>query len=56
MLWRNCYYLWKIARSRNDDAAANSSERTLRTYLNRAEGYMPEVEDFKSHLLRGQER
>jgi len=56
LLWRNCYYLWKIARSRNDDAAANSNERTLRTYLNRAEGYMPEVEDFKSHLLRGQER
>jgi len=53
LLWRNCYYLWKIAVSRKDEAATRANERTLKTYLGRVEEYMPEVDEFKSFLGRG---
>jgi tetratricopeptide (TPR) repeat protein len=53
LLWRNCYYLWRIARQRGDEPAAKANERTLRTYLARVEDYMPEVADFKAHLEKG---
>ena len=55
MLWRNCYYLWRIAQARDDVAGVKSNERTLKTYLNRAEGYMPEVAEFKARIGRGEE-
>jgi tetratricopeptide (TPR) repeat protein len=53
ILFRNCYYLWRIARERNDVAAVKTNERTLRTYVNRVEADMPEAEDFRSHLGGG---
>lgn len=53
LLWRNCYYLWRVARERTDEPAVKANERTLKTYLSRAEDYMPEVEDFKGYLGRG---
>ncbi len=53
VVWRNCYYLWRIARARGDDAGVKSNERTLKIYLSRAEDHMSEVEDFKTYLDRG---
>ena len=53
ILFRNCFYLWQIARTRKDDAAIKVNERTLRTYLSRVEGYMPEAEEFSTFLGGG---
>ncbi len=54
ILFRNCYYLWRIARSRRDAHGAKLNERTLRTYMSRVEPYMPEVAEFKAFLDGGQ--
>jgi len=53
ILFRNCYYLWRIAQLRKDDAGTKTNERTLRTYLSRVEKYMPEAEDFRAYLGGG---
>ena len=53
ILFRNCFYLWRIARNRRDEAGIKANERTLRTYLNRIEDYVPEAEEFKASLGRG---
>jgi tetratricopeptide (TPR) repeat protein len=53
VLFRNCFYLWRIARARGDGAGAKSNERTLRSYLTRAEGHVPEVEEFRAFLGGG---
>jgi tetratricopeptide (TPR) repeat protein len=53
ILFRNCFYLWRIAQSRRDEAGVKTNERTLRTYLARVDGYVPEVEEFKAHLGGG---
>ena len=53
ILFRNCYYLWQIARAREDEAGVKINERTLRTYLSRVEGYMPEAEEFSAFLGGG---
>ncbi len=53
VLFRNCYYLWKIARAREDEAGVKTNERTLRTYLSRVEGHMPEAEEFIAFLGGG---
>lgn len=53
ILFRNCFYLWRISRSRDDDTGVRTNERTLRTYLNRVEGFMPEAEEFRAFLGGG---
>jgi tetratricopeptide (TPR) repeat protein len=53
ILFRNCYYLWRIAQRREDGAGTKANERTLRTYLSRVEEYMPEAEDFRAYLRGG---
>jgi FimV-like protein len=53
ILFRNCYYLWRIARLRKDEAATRTNERTLRAYLSKVEDYMPEAEDFRVFLGGG---
>jgi tetratricopeptide (TPR) repeat protein len=53
ILFRNCFYLWRIAQARRDEAGVRTNERTLRTYLNRMEDYVPEAEEFASFLGRG---
>jgi FimV-like protein len=53
ILFRNCFYLWRIAQSRRDEAGIRTNERTLRTYVSRVEGYIPEVEEFRAFLGGG---
>ena len=50
VVFRNCYYLWKIASTRGDEAAVRSNERSLRTYLSRVEDHLPEAVEFRQHL------
>ena len=50
ILFRNCYYLWQMARDRDDETGVKTNERSLRTYLSRVEEYMPEAEAFRAHL------
>lgn len=53
ILFRNCFYLWRIAQSRRDEAGIRTNERTLRTYVSRVDGYIPEVEEFRTFLGGG---
>ena len=53
VVFRNCYYLWRIALGRDDLAGAKSNERTLRTYVGRVEPFLPEVMAFRDELAGG---
>jgi tetratricopeptide (TPR) repeat protein len=55
LVFRNCFYLWRIALQRNDAAAIRSNEGTLRTYLGRVDAEMPEVSEFRAHTARGED-
>lgn len=50
LVFRNCFYLWRIAQSRQDEAGVRSNERTLRVYVRRVEEHMPEAILFRAHL------
>jgi tetratricopeptide (TPR) repeat protein len=54
LVFRNCFYLWEIAKQRGDAPAVKLNERTLRTYLGRIESKLPEAENFREHMGRGQ--
>ena len=47
VVFRNGFYLWKIAAARGDDGAVRLNERTLRSYLARIEESVPELEEFR---------
>ena len=47
IVFRNCFYLWKIAKTRKDDGAIRLNERTLRSYLARIEESLPELDEFR---------
>ncbi len=47
IVFRNCFYLWKIAKTRHDDGAARLNERTLRSYMVRVEESLPELDEFR---------
>lgn len=53
VMFRNCFYLWKIALERRDRPNVKANEATLRTYLSRADDYLPEVQEFRAHLEGG---
>jgi transcriptional regulator with XRE-family HTH domain len=53
VVFRNCYYLWRIALQREDEAAARANERALRANLSRVEDFLPEAEDYRRHLTGG---
>lgn len=53
-VFRNCYVLWKIARTRGDAAAVRANERTLRAYVGKIEEPMREVDDFRAFLGGGE--
>jgi tetratricopeptide (TPR) repeat protein len=53
IVFRNCFYLWKIARERNDESGVKTNERTLRTYMGRIEEPMPEIEEYRSFSTGG---
>jgi tetratricopeptide (TPR) repeat protein len=55
LVFRNCYYLWRIALSKEDRAAVHSNERSLRTYLSRVDEQLPEARAFRAHLAGGEE-
>lgn len=54
LIFQNCYYLWRIALARDDQAAVISNERTLRAYLSRVEEHLPEAVEYRSHLTGGE--
>ena len=47
IVFRNCYYLWRIAQARDDVGSIRLNERTLRSYLPRVETSIPELEEFR---------
>jgi tetratricopeptide (TPR) repeat protein len=47
ILFRNVFYLWKIAVDKRDSAAMSSNERTLRALSNRIYDEFPELEQFR---------
>jgi tetratricopeptide (TPR) repeat protein len=54
VVFRNCFYLWKIAQARGDRAATKANERTLKSYLSRADDDSPEAEAYRAHLAGGE--
>jgi tetratricopeptide (TPR) repeat protein len=47
IVFRNCFYLWRIAKTRGDDGAVRLNERTLRSYSARIEESLPELDEFR---------
>ena len=47
IVFRNCFYLWQIAKTRGDVGALRLNERTLRSYLARIEESLPELDEFR---------
>lgn len=47
IVFRNCFYLWQIAKARGDDGALRLNERTLKSYLARIEESLPELDEFR---------
>lgn len=54
LVFRNCFYLWKIAESNGDEAAARMNVRSLKTFLGRIEESLPEADSFRAFLERGE--
>jgi hypothetical protein len=54
LVFRNCFYLWELAKQRGDASATKLNERALRTYLGRIESKLPEAESFRNFVGRGQ--
>jgi tetratricopeptide (TPR) repeat protein len=54
VVFRNCFYLWEIAKQRGDASSTKLSEKTLRSYLGRIESKLPEAESFREHVRRGE--
>jgi transcriptional regulator with XRE-family HTH domain len=55
LVFRNCFYLWKVAIAKGDEPGTRLNERTLRVYLSRLEEDLPEVIAFRRHLRGGVE-
>jgi len=47
IVFMNCFYLWKIAKAKDDAGAVKLNERSLRSYLARVEDSIPELEEFR---------
>jgi transcriptional regulator with XRE-family HTH domain len=47
VVFRNCFYLWQIAKARGDAGAVRLNERTLKSYLARIEETLPEIDEFR---------
>jgi ATP/maltotriose-dependent transcriptional regulator MalT len=54
LIFKNCFYLWRIAQAKQDLSAVRLNERTLRSYLGRIEGGDPEVEEFRGIVARAE--
>ena len=55
VLFRNCYYLWKIADTQGETAATKVNERTLRTYVGRVDATLPEAVAYRDLMSRGKQ-
>jgi transcriptional regulator with XRE-family HTH domain len=53
VVFRNCYYLWKMATERRDAASIRANERTLRAYLGRVEDFLPEAVAYREFVAGG---
>lgn len=53
VLFRNVFYLWKVAVDKNDLTAISSNERTLRALSNRIHDESPELEQFRRFIEGG---
>ena len=53
LVFRNCFYLWKISEEIGDRAGARVNERTLRAALGRVEAQLPEAAEFREFLAQG---
>jgi tetratricopeptide (TPR) repeat protein len=53
VVFRNCYYLWKIAQRRGDPHSQKANERTLKAYLGRLEERLAEASAFRASLYEG---
>jgi tetratricopeptide (TPR) repeat protein len=47
IIFRNCFYLWRIAQAKGEAGAVRLNERTLRSYLARIEESLPELDEFR---------
>jgi hypothetical protein len=54
LVFRNCYYLMKVARATGDDAGVKANERTLRSLLAKIDRGLPEAEEFRATLAGGE--
>ena len=54
LVFRNCYYLMKIAESDGDEAGVNSNLRTLRALLTKVDDNLPEAEAFRAAAAGGE--
>lgn len=54
VVFRNCFYLWKIARTRSDAQAVRANERTMRAYLSRVDDSLSEAREYRRHLAGGE--
>lgn len=50
VIYRNCYYLWRIAVKNDDKAGIRTHERCLRTYLGRLDEPLPEADAYRAYL------
>jgi len=53
VVFRNCFYLWRIAELRGDSAAAKANERTLRSMIGRMDDQLSEAQEFRQYLAQG---
>ena len=54
LVFRNCYYLWKVALNKGNDGAARVNLRTLRSYSGRIDPSLPELNEFNACLEGGE--
>ena len=53
-MFRNCYYLMKIAENNGDETGVNSNLRTLRALLSKVDDNLPEAEAFRAAKVGGE--
>ena len=53
VVFRNCFYLWRIAEIRGDGPAIKSNDRTLRAMIGRMDTQLPEALEFREYLAQG---
>ena len=54
VVFRNCFYLWRVAGAREDARACRLNEQSLKAYLGRADSSLPERTEFVAWMAGGQ--